>query len=194
MEIENHQEDVTDPIPTTTEHCIDELPNWAIKAMKKSVQQASKIQKTICKKDNGIKRLENHVKCNTIPGIYLKIHIKFMVTEEHQTNLNNTVTEAINECQYNIMNSLIEIRKEERKKLLTELRTIEITWCEETLTTLIQIEEEQLLKEASSTLIVKLHSHWKKKVKDIGLKVRTDNFLTLKQDALDERKRFQERV
>ena len=167
--------------PALTEAQDSSLPPWVTKSIDKSVRNVGNIQKAICKKQDAIEKLSDHVTKGTYPPS-MQIKMAVMVSEDNQEAMNEVVSQAIVTCQGKIIDFLIRVRNEELKDLLTDLKNIETNWKEETSTTITQMKEDKLLEiSVAESILETAEKQLKDKANEKILNVRTKHFLDKKE-------------
>ena len=167
----------------------DSTPAWIATATAKTIRNVSNLQNSICKKQDSIDRLEQHIMANTIPAS-MQVKMAIMVSDEHQTTMNNIVAEAIKVCQVKILNELIVVRKNELQKLQSDMKSLEDKWVEEMATTTQQMIEGKLLDIPDIMVYLKpFHEQLKSKAEQSVLSVKTKHFLIKKEKIEKEYQR-----
>lgn len=100
-----------------------EIPEWITKIDSAAIQKIGNIQMSICKKNEAIRKLEQHRDNETAPNS-LKITINVTVSKEKQTQMDEILKQATVTFQKTIIESLIQVRLDERKELEDDQKKI----------------------------------------------------------------------
>lgn len=122
-------------------------PDWVRTIDTKSLQLISNIQRTLCKKENAVRKLETHMDHETIPSS-MRIQMTIAVTAEKQSEMDAIVAEATKVFHKTVLDGLIKVRREE--ELLTKLELTKVTQnrIEEVDALFAMLEEEGLAPSA----------------------------------------------
>lgn len=169
----------------------DAMPQWVKKTIDKTVRDVGNVQTSICKKREGIQKLEQHVLQDSVPKS-MQIKMAIMVTDVHQKKMEEVIQAATKTCQDTVLKALIEIRQAELKNLENDLKSIENKWKEEMSTTLLQMKEDNLLDTTDVvTLANSYHDELKSQANAKVNAVRMKDFLARKQRLEKDNERQQ---
>jgi hypothetical protein len=118
-------------------------PEWVRKIDTKSLQLISNIQRTLCKKETAVRKLETHKDNESFPPS-MRIAMKIAVTAEQQAGMDAIVDQATKVFQMTVLDGLLQIRQAEVSQTKAELAKAAYDRHEEVNTTFGMLNEEGL--------------------------------------------------